>query len=213
MQISLFAADFESGKGILRLARCLQHDWPGQKKLKLSAAQHLMSQCLGYVDLHDARKSIDKDELQFASLEEVKAQSLRVINAMLNNTCPGQNIDYAALNDQIEKWPFKHLAIYKILDAPPLAEVSKKTIQSKALELTALYMNNYDSVISRVQKGLGHIPVETTKYYMKHAIGHCRNDLSPDRVEIPIEIGECLTCGHSTISTPRDSPIKSAQAI
>ncbi|MDH1549425.1 hypothetical protein N5E92_06845, partial [Pseudomonas juntendi] len=202
MQISLFAADFESGKGILRLARCLQHDWPGQKKLKLSAAQHLMSQCLGYVDLHDARKSIDKDELQFASLEEVKAQSLRVINAMLNNTCPGQNIDYAALNDQIEKWPFKHLAIYKILDAPPLAEVSKKTIQSKALELTALYMNNYDSVISRVQKGLGHIPVETTKYYMKHAIGHCRNDLSPDRVEIPIEIGECLTCGHSTISTP-----------
>lgn len=203
MQISLFAADFESGKGILRLARCLQHDWPGQKKLKLSAAQHLMSQCLGYVDLHDARKSIDKDELQFASLEEVKAQSLRVINAMLNNTCPGQNIDYAALNDQIEKWPFKHLAIYKILDAPPLAEVSKKTIQSKALELTALYMNNYDSVISRVQKGLGHIPVETTKYYMKHAIGHCRNDLSPDRVEIPIEIGECLTCGHSTISTPK----------
>ncbi|HGM4967398.1 MULTISPECIES: hypothetical protein [Pseudomonas] len=203
MQISLFAADFVSGKGILRLARCLQRDWPGNKKIKLSAAQNLMSRCLGYVDLHDARKSIDKDDLQFVSLEEIKAQSLRVIDAMLNNTCPGQNIDYAALNDQIEKWPFKHLAIYKILDAPPPTEVCKKTIQSKAFELTTLYINNYDSVISRVQKALGHIPVETTNYYMKHAIGHCRNDLSPNRVEIPIETGECLTCGHSTISTPQ----------
>lgn len=74
-----------------------------------------MSQCLGYVDLHDARKSIDKDELQFASLEEVKAQSLRVINAMLNNTCPGQNIDYAALNDQIENGPLSILQFTRYL--------------------------------------------------------------------------------------------------
>ncbi|PXX72575.1 MULTISPECIES: hypothetical protein [unclassified Pseudomonas] len=205
MQISLFAADFESGKGILRLARCLQRDWPGQKKLKLSAAQNLMSQCLGYVDLHDARKSIDKDELQFASLEEVKAQSLRVINAILNNTCPGQNIDYAALNGQIEKWHFKNLEIYQLFGAPPSAEVSKKLMLNKALELIGSHKNDYHSVLSRVQKAFGHNPVETSQHYMKHAIGYRRKNFSPDRVEIPIEFGECLTCGNSTISSPQKS--------
>lgn len=208
MRVPIFPKDLESGKGVLRLARCLQRDWPSKKPIRLSAAQNLISRCLGYVDFHDVRMSPDITDPVFPSLKELHAQCFSIISdEMIKQHLP-QDMSDDYMYERICKWPFNRLSVFRIFTGDSVVKLSKEAL--KHSKTTTLYYTNLASnpqfectdaqtIFDRVQFALGHDLTKTTMAYLKSPIGLCqRYDHAP---AAPASFTECHNCGPASINS------------
>lgn len=207
MRVTIFSQDLKSGKGVLRLARCLQRDWPGAKPIGLCTAQNLMSRCLGYSDYYDVRMSADDSELEVATLEDLRAQSFEIIKAEAQQITATDSMALEQLRKKIARWPFHNLGIFKILFAPSGFPLSALSIHY-SMEMSMYYMTgrpeSFDrqAIMEKVQASLGHFPINSSERYLPTSLGDCRNGLSPSKREGLIGSNECLTCGPIIFKKP-----------
>ncbi|WP_443694733.1 hypothetical protein [Pseudomonas sp.] len=206
MRVPIFSKDLESGKGVLRLARCLQRDWPSEEPIKLSAAQNLMSRCLGYVDFHDVKVSADSANSVFPSLEDVQAQSCAVIKAELAKYSQPVEISGEDLYVRISKWPFMHLHAFHMRSGEPGVKLSEEALLMSekaalyyALSVPKLELDEIDvqAIFERVRSAMGHNPKELTLSYLKTPIGQCRS--SDDTPEASVFFTKCFDCGPASV--------------
>ncbi|MEO8488235.1 hypothetical protein [Pseudomonas sp.] len=211
MRVPIFPKDLESGNGVLRLARCLQRDWPSKKTIKLSVAQNLMSTCLGYVDFHDVRMSADSPDRFFPSLKELHAQCFPIIRDELVKQHLLQDFSDDEMFDRICTWPFVRLSIFRIFSedsGDSCVKLSKETFKHSkmtTLHYTKLASNPQlectyvQTIFDRVKSALGHDSTETTMDYLKSPIGLCqRYDHIP---AAPASLTECHNCGPASINS------------
>ncbi|WP_201199150.1 hypothetical protein [Pseudomonas sp. S37] len=208
MRISIFPQDVKSGKGVLRLAKLLQRDWPGENRIGLSAAQNLISRCLGYANYHDVRMSVGSSKFEFATLEELRAQSFEVIKAEVEKACPSQEVKFEKLLERISTWPFIGLQIFTnpfFHSRSPAPE--KQMLES--LQMTAYYLSSYSNnadvmpIRDRIEAMLGHKSTDMTRLYSRTPMGACRRDNSERKFELLSGSTECLNCGPSIITTSK----------
>ena len=207
MRVPIFSKDLESGKGVLRLARCLQRDWPGKNQIKLSTAQNLMSRCLGYVDFHDVRVSADCADPVFPSLEDVQAQSFATIKTEIAKYYRPADISDEDIYARICKWPFIHLHAFRTLSGGSGVKLSEEALQlSKKTTLhyrtlvstTALDANDFKTIFERVRSAFGHNSKELTMSYIKKPIGYCRSYDDIPATSNPLT--ECPNCGPASFN-------------
>ena len=203
MRIPIFPKDVEPGKGVLRLARLLQRDWPGEDRIGLGAAQNLMSRCLGYADFHDVKMSADRAELIAASLDDLRAQAFETIKNEVKKSNFINDADLEELRENIVKWPFHNLAIYRILGTPSSLPFSA-LLRHDAEMMTRYYMTGQIENIGlreineKVQSGFGHFSTNSTAQYLP-TLGFCRSELPASPPEGLIVRTECMTCGPALI--------------
>lgn len=207
MRVPIFSKDLESGKGVLRLARCLQRDWPGKNQIKLSTAQNLMSRCLGYVDFHDVRVSADCADPVFPSLEDVQAQSFAIIKAEMAKYYRPPEISNEDIYARICKWPFMHLHAFRMQSGESGVKLSEETLQMSK-KATLYYTTSapnpapdgidVKTIFERVRSAMGHNPTELTMSYLKSPIGYCRSSEDTPAASNPLT--ECHNCGPASFN-------------
>lgn len=206
MRVPIFSKDLESGKGVLRLARCLQRDWPSEEPIKLSTAQNLMSRCLGYADFHEVKVNADSTNSVFPSLEDVQTQSCAVIKAELAKYFQPVEIGSEDLHARISKWPFMHLHAFHMRSGEPSAKLSEEALLMSekaalyyALSVPKLEQDAIDvqAIFERVRSAMGHNPKEMTLSYLKAPIGQCRS--SDDTSEASVFFTECFDFGPARV--------------
>ncbi|WP_156327398.1 hypothetical protein [Pseudomonas sp. NBRC 111128] len=215
MRVTIFPQDLKSGKGVLRLARCLQRDWPGAKPIGLCAAQNLMSRCLGYSDYYDVRMSAGSSKfdagsskLEFATPQQLRAQSFEVIKAEVEKACTSQEVNFEKLRERISTWPFIGLRIFPKLFFHSKSPTPEK-LMLETLQMTAYYLNNRPSEVNvgpfndRIETMLGHKSINTTQHYAPTLMGACRRDTSERKFELLSGSTECLDCGPSIITNSK----------
>lgn len=215
MRISIFPQDVKSGKGVLRLAKLLQRDWPGENRIGLSAAQNLISRCLGYADYHDVRMSADSSKfdtgsskIEFATPEELRAQSFEVIKAEIEKACPSQEVNFEKLRERISTWPFIGLRIFPKF-FPHSKSPESERLMLETLRMTDYYLNNRPSEVNagpfndRIETMSGHKSINTIQYYAPTLMGACRRDTSERKFGLLSGSTECLNCGPSIIKNSK----------
>ncbi|MCS8129950.1 hypothetical protein N1E91_12075 [Pseudomonas aeruginosa] len=144
--------------------------------------------------------SADDSELKVATLEDLRAQTFEIIKAEVQQTTSTDGMALKQLSENIAKWPFHNLGIFKILFAPSSFPYSARFIHD-SMKMSMYYMidrpENFDhqSSMEKVQASLGHFPINSSERYLPTSLGDCRNDLSPSKREGLIGSTECLTCG------------------
>ncbi|MNO29477.1 hypothetical protein D3C76_193900 [compost metagenome] len=207
MRVTIFSQDLKSGKGVVRLARCLQRDWPGAKPIGLCTAQNLMSRCLGYSDYYDVRMSADDSKFEVATLEDLRAQSFEIIKAEVQQTTSTDGMALEQLSNSIAKWPFHNLGIFKVLCAPSSLPFSARSIHDP-MKMSMYYMIGrpenfgHQAIIENVQASLEHFPINSSERYLPTSFGICPNDLTPSNFEGLIGSAKCLTCGPFIFKKP-----------
>jgi len=178
MRVPISPQDIKSGSGILRIAKCLKRDWPVTPPIGLSAAQNLISRCLGYVDYHDARMSAKKLELGFLSLEGLRHQAVNTLHLQVKKSDPGEDVSPEKLKEIVDNLPFGILGFFQNLHE--LSKLSNRpfseTFLRQAVEITKYYLGNIAPTPTLNLSALGHTPSFTTKNYINHAIGSDYND-------------------------------------
>jgi len=74
MRVPLSVSDLRYKRGLNRISKKLQKNWPGGDPLSLNCAHEILARGLGYRDFHDLQQSAQKDELLISVPNQIEAR-------------------------------------------------------------------------------------------------------------------------------------------
>jgi len=151
--------------------------------------------------------SADGSELEVATLKELRAQTFEIIKAEAQQSTSTDGMALEQLSENIARWPFHNLGIFKILFAPSSFPLSALSIHY-SMEMSMYYMTgrhesfDHQASMEKVKASRGHFPISSSERSLPTSIDVCRNDLSPSKRDDLIGSTECLTCGPIIFKKP-----------
>lgn len=207
MRVPIFRQDLITGSGFKRLAKRVQHDWPGAESISLSRAQDILARCLGYTSFHDVSKSADLHpaHTDYPPLGDVTINCIETISSELMSDGRTKAFNLGELQANIYRWPFLLLSVYRkhyghsdndkvgrAIQADHVKAFLRTQMPEHEVELQSL---RFEAHLDKVQAQLGHENQLSTNSYINFPIGECPN--SPplkDNTALTKHI-ECSSCG------------------